>query len=48
MLIWLSWTVNALFFGAALATELEQADLTPYITLKGLRWLNSGRTPSEP
>lgn len=23
MLIWLSWTVNALFFGAALATEIE-------------------------
>jgi len=48
MLIWLSWTVNALFFGAAMATELEQADLTPYITLKGLRWLNSVKTPSGP
>jgi membrane protein len=23
MLVWLSWTVNALFFGAALATEIE-------------------------
>jgi membrane protein len=25
MLVWLSWTVNAIFFGAALATELELA-----------------------
>jgi membrane protein len=24
-LIWLSWTVNAIFFGGALATEVEQA-----------------------
>ena len=23
MLIWLSWNVNSMFFGAALATELE-------------------------
>jgi membrane protein len=23
MLIWLSWNVNAVFFGAALATEIE-------------------------
>jgi membrane protein len=27
MLIWLSWTVNAMFFGAALATEIELLEL---------------------
>jgi membrane protein len=47
MLIWLSWTVNSIFFGAALATELEQADLTTYIRWKGLRWLGVRRQPSE-
>jgi membrane protein len=25
MLVWLSWNVNAVFFGGALATELELA-----------------------
>lgn len=28
-LIWLSWNVNAVFFGAALATEIEHAALEP-------------------
>ena len=27
MLVWLSWTVNALFYGAALATEIEAAQI---------------------
>jgi len=31
MLVWLSWTVNALFFGAALATELELMPDQPLI-----------------
>jgi membrane protein len=31
MLVWLSWTVNALFFGAALATELELMPDKPLI-----------------
>jgi len=47
MLIWLSWTVNSIFFGAALATELEQADLTPYLSWKGLQQLGRRRAPSE-
>jgi membrane protein len=28
-LIWLSWNVNAVFFGAALATEVEHAAIEP-------------------
>ena len=47
MLIWLSWTVNSMFFGAALATELEQADLTPYLSWTGLRQLAPSRESSE-
>jgi len=46
MLIWLSWTVNSMFFGAALATELEESDLSPYFSWKGLRRLWSPRAPS--
>jgi len=46
MLIWLSWTVNSIFFGAALATEIEQADVTPYLGQKILRRLGWGRASS--
>jgi membrane protein len=31
MLIWLSWNVNAVFFGAALATEIEIFTETPTV-----------------
>jgi len=48
MLIWLSWTVNALFFGAALATEMEIADLRPYLSWRGLRRLASSAASSRP
>jgi len=48
MLIWLSWTVNALFFGAALATEMELADLAPYLSWAGLRRLASSAASSKP
>ena len=48
MLIWLSWTVNALFFGAALATEMELADLAPYLSWTGLRRLASSAASSKP
>jgi membrane protein len=47
MLIWLSWTVNSMFFGAALATEIEQADLEPYINWKVLHRFGLGRASSE-
>jgi len=47
MLIWLSWTVNALFFGAALATEMEIADLRPYLSWRGLRRLASSAASSR-
>jgi len=47
MLIWLSWTVNSMFFGAALATELEEADLTPYLKWKGLPRFGTPRASSE-
>ena len=47
MLIWLSWTVNSIFFGAALTTEIQQADLAPYVNWKVLARFGLGRPISE-
>jgi membrane protein len=42
-LIWLSWNVNALFFGGALATEMEIALHTRKIIPLSLRRKSASR-----
>jgi len=46
LLIWLSWNVNAVFFGGALATEIEIALHTYHASRDGVA--PDGVTPAEP
>jgi membrane protein len=47
LLIWLSWNVNAIFFGGALATEMEISFDMPALPLAGGRLVRLRRTSAR-